>query len=263
MDQAAEDKNVAAVWLRIEDIMLGSGKVNELRAAVGRLRKAGKPVYAEFADADTAQYLLAAACDEVDMPPSGMLIMPGIRAEVTFYKGLLDKLGLQFDALKMGKYKGAVEPFTRTTMSGPLRESMEAIVDDSYEALVNRIAGDRRLKDYQVKTLLDQGLFTAATAQKAGLIDHVCYSDEFQDSLKTKLKADEVEVVTNYKKKQVDTDFSGIGGLVKLIEIIGGGRPTEKGGTKDASPWCTRWARLSRARATTMRSAPAPWARRP
>jgi protease-4 len=228
MDQAAKDKDVIAVWLRIEDLALGGGKVNELRAAVGRLRKAGKPVYAELTGGDTSEYLLAAACNEVYMPPSGMLIVPGIRAEVTFYKGLLDKLGLQFDALKMGKYKGAVEPLTRTSMSGPLRESMEAIVDDSYEALVNRIAGDRRLKDYKVKTLLDQGLFTAATAEKAGLIDRVCYSDQFQDSLKTKLKVDEVEVVTNYKKKQVDTDFSGIGGLVKLIELLTGGKPAEK-----------------------------------
>ena len=44
------------------------------------------------------------------MPPSGMLIVPGVRAEVTFYKGLLDKLGLEFDALQMGKFKGAAEP---------------------------------------------------------------------------------------------------------------------------------------------------------
>ena len=55
---------------------------------------------------------------------------------MTFYKGLLDKLGLKFDALQMGKYKGAAEPLTRTGMSPPLRESMEAIVDDSYEAMV-------------------------------------------------------------------------------------------------------------------------------
>ena len=53
MDQAAEDKAVAAVWLRIEDLALGGGKINELRAAVGRLRKAGKPVYAELTSADT------------------------------------------------------------------------------------------------------------------------------------------------------------------------------------------------------------------
>ena len=72
-----------------------------------------------------------------------MLIVPGVHAEVTFYKGLLDKLGLKFDALQMGKYKGAAEPLTRSGMSPALRENMEAIVDDSYEAMVKLIAADR------------------------------------------------------------------------------------------------------------------------
>ena len=118
------------------------------------------------------------------MPPSGMLIVPGVRAEVTFFKGLLDKLGLQFDALQMGKYKGAAEPLTRTEMSKPLRESFDALVDDTYEDMVATIAADRNLKDYKVKTLLDQGLFTAAAAQKGGLIDEVLYADQLQDMIK-------------------------------------------------------------------------------
>ena len=100
-----------------------------------------------------------------------MLILPGLRAEMTFYKGLFDKLGIHFDVLQEGKYKGAGEPFTRSAMSKPLRESMEALVDDTYDGVVNTIAKDRKLPDYQVKTLIDQGLFTAAAAKKAGLID--------------------------------------------------------------------------------------------
>ena len=143
MDQAAEDKTVSAVLLRIEDVDMGGGKLNELRAAIARIRKAGKPVYAELTDAETGQYVLAAACEEIYMPPSGTLIVPGVHAEMTFYKGLLDKLGLKFDALQMGKYKGAAEPLTRSGMSPALRENMEAIVNDSYEALVNLIAADR------------------------------------------------------------------------------------------------------------------------
>ena len=95
LDDAAADKDVAAVWLKIEDLAIGRAKLHELRGAVARLRKADKPVYAELTTADTGQYLLAAACDKIVMPPSGMLIVPGVRAEITFYKGLLDKLGLQ------------------------------------------------------------------------------------------------------------------------------------------------------------------------
>ena len=107
---------------------------------------------------------------------------------MTFYKGLLDKLGLQFDALQMGKYKGVVEPMTRNEMSKPLRESFDALVDDIYDDLVATIGADRHMKDYKVKTLLDQGLFTAAAAQKGGLIDDVLYADQVQDAIKKALK---------------------------------------------------------------------------
>jgi len=230
MDAAAEDDQVAAVWLRIEPLAMGFGKINELRCAVGRLRKAGKPVCAELTTAGSAQYLLAAACDEIIMPPCGMLIVPGVRTEVTFYKGLLDKLGIRADMLQMGKYKGAAEPLTRTSMSGPLRESMEAIVDDTYEGVVEVIAADRQMKDYKVKTVLDEGMFTAAAALKAGLIDHVAYADVFQESLRKQLKADEIELVTNYKKKKVETDFSGLTGMMKLMELIVGSKTSAKPG---------------------------------
>ncbi len=122
LDEAKTDKQVQAVWLRLEDLELGRGKVNEIRAAIARVRKAGKPVYAELTSADTGAYLVATACDYIYMPVSGVLIVPGVRMEMTFYKGLLDKLGLKFDALRMGKYKGFVEPFSREHMSAPARE---------------------------------------------------------------------------------------------------------------------------------------------
>jgi len=226
IDQAAEDEDVSALWLKIEGLATGRGKIHELHCAVSRFRDAGKPVYAELTTAMAPQFLLATACDEIIMPPSGMLVVPGVRAEVTFYKGLLDKLGIEFDMLQMGKYKGAVEPFTRTELSPSLRESLEAIVDDTYEDLADVIAAGRGMKDYEVKTLLDQGLFTAAAAKRAGLIDRVVYADQFQESLGKELKADELDLVTDYKKKKVDTDFSGITGMVKLMELFLGGKPS-------------------------------------
>jgi protease IV len=226
IDDAAADKDVAAVWLRISDLSIGRAKVYELRGAIARLRKANKPVFAELTTADTLQYLLASSCDRVVMPPSGVLVIPGVRAEITFYKGLLDKLGLQFDVLKMGKYKGAAEPFTRTDMSKPLRESYEALVDDNYQDMLGVIAADRHLKDYQVKTYVDRSLFTAADAKKAGLVDEVLYADQFEDAMKKTLKAEKLDIVTDYKKHKIDADFSGLSGIVKLIEILSGGKPS-------------------------------------
>ena len=112
------------------------------------------------------------------------------------------------------------------------------------------IAADRHLKDYKVKTLVDQGLFTAADAKKAGLIDDVLYADQLEDAIKKKLKAEKLEIVTNYKKKKIDTDFSGIvrhdeaDGAVDGREAVGSGRARSR-----RSPWSTPSARSWRARA--------------
>jgi protease-4 len=228
LDAAAADKNVQALWLRIDDIEVGRGEINEIRAAIARIRAAGKPVFAESSGAETAGYLIASACDQIYMAESGAVMLPGVRMEITFYKNFLDKIGVQFDALKMGKYKGAVEPYTRSSMSEPLKESLEALVDDTYEDMVGSIATDRHMTDFDVKKLIDQSLFSATAAKKAGLIDDVCYGDQIEAKIRAKCNVDELTVDRTYKKKQVDTDFSGMGGLIKLMEIFSGSKATEK-----------------------------------
>ncbi|MBN1909817.1 MAG: signal peptide peptidase SppA [Pirellulales bacterium] len=224
-DALAEDKNVDAVVVEMENLELGGGKVNEVRQAIQRVRAGGKPVTALLTAADPGNYLIACACDEIVMAPSGMLVIPGVRAEVTFYKGLLDKIGVKADMIQMGKYKGAGEPYTRTGMSPPLRESFEAVVDDSYERLVAVVAKDRKLKDYKVKTLIDQGLFTASQAKKAGLVDRLLYTDQVFDELCRRFKASGVRVVTKYKNKGDAKEFSGVTGMMKLLQILVGGQP--------------------------------------
>ncbi len=225
LDAAAEDDAVSAVVLRIERLALGRGKLHELRCAVARIREAGKPVWAVLTSAEPAEYLLAAACDRIVMPESGMLVLPGVRAEMTFYKGLLDKLGIQFQTVQMGKYKGAAEPYSRAEMSGPLRESIGALVDDLYETLVQTIAAERNLEDYRVKTLLDVGVFTAKAARQAGLIDELVYADQIEERLRRELKADRVRLLSDYRRKQIDTNFTGMTGMMRLFELMLGGRP--------------------------------------
>jgi protease-4 len=232
IDSAGKDKDVAAVWIKLEGLSVGRGKINELRAAVARLRKANKPVYGELVTAEAGEYLVASACDEVFMPESGTLIISGVRAEMMFYKGLLDKIGVEFDALKMGKYKGALEPFTRREMSQPLRESLEALVDDFYNEMIAAMAADRHMSDVVVKSLMDHGLFTAEGAKNAGLIDQVLYADQFEQRLQKKLNAESLDIVTNYKTKNIEADFSGIGGLMKFMELLTGGKPSETAGKK-------------------------------
>lgn len=227
LDRAAQEP-VAAVLLEFDDPDLGPGKVHEFRQAIRRVRDRKKPVIAQLTGADTNQYLVAAACDEIVMAPSGMLMLPGVRAEMTFYKGLLDKLGLRFELLQKGKYKGAAESFTQTAMSPELRESIQAVVDDSYQALISMVAADRKLDPAEVRKLVDQGMFTALAAHKARLVDHVCYFDEFQERLRQRLGAEELSVVQQ-PGRSAEIETAGLPGFMKFMELaFGARRPAAK-----------------------------------
>jgi protease IV len=226
IDAAAKDKDVVAVWLRFDEFQPAGGNVHEFRAAIARVRKAGKPVYAELLDgADSGVYQVASACDKIYMPEGTEIEILGPHMIRQHYKGLLDKLGMQFDVLRMGRCKGAYEPFTHEKMSEEVRENYQALVDDRYEQLVETIATDRHLEPPKVKELIDRGIFTPDAAIKAGLVDNVVYASRMEDELKTALKADEsVKFVSNYKKKKKEE----INSVFDLMKLFGGPEKSKK-----------------------------------
>ncbi|HTQ37474.1 MAG TPA: signal peptide peptidase SppA [Pirellulales bacterium] len=229
MDKASADDKIFGIVIHIDDADLGRGKVDELRAAIARARKAGKKVYADLYEARSPGYLLACGCDEIIMPPVSELTVAGVRLEITYFKNLLDKLGIKADMLQMGAYKGADEPLTRDKMSPEFRQQTEKVVDDYYQQLVDTIAADRKLDVGKVKDLIDEGLFTAERAKEVGLIDQVAYLDEFRKDLAQKQHADEVNLVEDYGKQQLDEeDMSGFAGFMKMFELISGSEPRGK-----------------------------------
>ena len=222
IEQAGEDKSVSGVILEIEAEM-GRGKLNELRGSIERVQASGKKVYALLETAMGSQYSLAAACDEIIMPESGDVLLPGVRAEFSFYKDLLAKIGVEADMLHVGDYKGAAEPYTRDSLSEPVRKNMTALIDDMYDELLTTIASDRDVKLEEVRQLVNQGLLSAEDAKAAGLIDRVAYPDQFKTKLAKEYKTDELVYVLNYAKRKVDTDFSGPMGMMKLFQTMMGG----------------------------------------
>lgn len=222
LEKAAEDKSVAGVVLHI-DASMGRGKLNELRSSIARVRAAGKKVYAELETAMGAQYLLASACDEIVMPESGEVVLPGIHAEFTFYKDLLGKLGIEADIMHVGDFKGAAEPYTRDSLSEPVRKNMTALIDDLYDEMLTTIAADRGVKVEEVRDAVDQGLLLASEAKERGLIDRIAYPDQFRAALKKEYQADELVYVANYAKRKIDADFSGTMGMMKFFQTVFGG----------------------------------------
>ena len=223
-EKAATDERIAGVILKFDamTLQLDSAKANEFRQAIKKVRDAGKPVYAHLTMPDTNSYVLAAACDKVYMPESGILMIPGLRAEVTFYKNLFDKLDIKPEMLRVGAYKSAAEPYTRTEMSPEFRQEMEELLDDIYNQHVAVIAEGRKLDPVKVKAAIDQGLLTPAAAKEAGLIDGLAYEDELKARIAEDRGLSEAKVARNYGKKKRDDDFSGLQGFIKFMDLLAG-----------------------------------------
>jgi protease-4 len=220
LDKAADDKTISAILIEIGDANLTRGKLNELRDSIERIRKNGKKIYAQMESADGQQLLLASACDEVVMPEAGMVVIPGVQLEIAYYKDMLEKIGVEADMLHVGDSKGAAEPLMRRNMSEPVRKNLTALVDDLYDQMLTTLAADRDLQIEEVRKVVNTGLLTATQAKEAGLIDRIAYFDEFREALTKEYKADKLVYVINYGKQEIDTDFSGPMGMMKLFQSV-------------------------------------------
>jgi protease-4 len=174
----AADRSVAAVLFKIENVQVGTARIEELRDLIGYLRARGKHVIAYATGPSTREYYLAAAAEAIVVHPAGELALTGISQTVTFYKGAMDRLGVHVDLVRIGSFKGAMEPFIMTEQSPDVRANKARLLDDVFDRITGAIAADRtragkRMDVAEVRALVDRGLFTPGQAQAAGLVDGV------------------------------------------------------------------------------------------
>lgn len=222
IDKAASDEKIEGVVLRINSPTIGWAKMNAFRKAISRVQAKGKTVHAWLDGASNIDYLLVSSCDEIVMPEPAVLMTVGMRAEVTFYKKLFDMIGVKAEMLRVGEFKSAAEPYSRTEMSPEFRKEMEEILDDRYKMLLDTIAPSRKMTAEKVSAAIDAGPLTARQAKDLGLIDAIGYEDDLEASLAKKAGGKTVKLVKKYGKKKSDTDFSGLAGMMKMMEMMMG-----------------------------------------
>jgi len=220
--KASTDSTVKGLLLEIDGVDVGWGKLDELTEALNNFKKSGKKIYSYLEAGEMKDYLLALSSDKIILPESGWLMLTGLRAEVTFYKEMLEKIGAQADFLKVGDFKSAIEPYTRTTMSESSRKQMESMLDDFYEkSIVARIKQERGSKKWaaeDIRKIIDNGPYTAKKATELGLVDMVGYFPSVTEAFKKELKVDDITLLKNYGKNKVDEiDFSNPFALLKLF----------------------------------------------
>src|SRR5438552_17874196 len=137
--KAKVDKRISAVMLDIDMSEAGLAKSEEIRSAIADFRSSGKPVYAYMEMGLNKDYYIATACDKIFMPPPGELFTIGLAADVMFFRGSLDKLGVYPDVYQIGKYKSAGDTFTQKQMTDAHREYINSMVDDLFGRYVEGI----------------------------------------------------------------------------------------------------------------------------
>ena len=183
IEHASRDPRIAGILLRFGDSLHGLSGAISLRRAVDAARERGKPVVA-FGDSFTAASLLVAAgASRVYLPESGAVLLVGLRFDGFFLKGLLDRLDVSPEVVRVGTHKTAGERFTRDAMSPEEREQLEALADDVYAPLVDGLARGRGLDPEAVRDRIDRGPYGARGAEEAGLVDGCRYPDEVEAEL--------------------------------------------------------------------------------
>ncbi|MDA0656155.1 MAG: signal peptide peptidase SppA [Proteobacteria bacterium] len=189
LQRAGRDERVRGLVVRMGGGGISIAQTQEIRNAIAQFRKSGKFTVA-FADTfggaenATAEYYLSAALEEVWLQPSGELALTGLSLEVPFFKDALEKLEIEAMIGKRHEFKGAPDSMLRSSMSAPVRRSLQGLVSGWLDQIVNGIAQDRKLSKQAVRALIDRGPFGATEAKTAKLIDRLAYWDELESDLK-------------------------------------------------------------------------------
>ncbi|MBC7797010.1 MAG: signal peptide peptidase SppA [Pyrinomonadaceae bacterium] len=224
--KAKIDKRIGGVLLDIDFLGIGWGKTDELREAIADFRTSGKPIYAYMEIGSNKEYYLATACDKIFLPPTGDLYINGFAAEAMFYRGSLDKLGIEPEVIKIGKYKNAPDQYTEKAMTEGQREVTNAILDDYYGRVVNTIAETRKKSVEDVKAVIDNAPYNAIQATEQSLIDGAKYRDEVNEELKKRLgysDSDKLKFTTASDYKEVTPESLGLNNGERIAVIFAPG----------------------------------------
>ena len=219
LDKAIVDDRITGVILQLSSSHnAGMAKLQEIRNAVARVRAAGKKVYG-FADTmDANTYYLAAACDELYMPPSGYMTFIGFARTSPHVKGVLDKLGIKPEVHAIRHYKAAAQLVSRKDLTPQARKNMAWMLDEKWDAFCSALLQDRGITGEQVTAAMEKAFFEPEEAVEAGLVDKLMYWDELEDSLKGE-KDDRLEVVTSERYAEEDPADLGLRGKKKIAVV--------------------------------------------
>jgi protease-4 len=217
---AEEESSVGAIVLELRTAPADSmAHVQELRDALYMLRQPGKKVLCHLEDADGASLYLCSAADRILLNPAGGIRFAGLRARYFYYAGLLEKLGIKADFVRIGAHKSAPEAFTRTGSSVVARDDKIDLLQQHEKHLTLGIAHGRKLSAQVVRERIAKGPFVAIEAKTAGFVDGYAFDDELEAQA-SRLMGEPVRLIDDNRGPFADR-FNGSNPGIALIYVDG------------------------------------------
>ncbi len=207
IETAAGRDDIRGMALIIEEPLMSLAQLEEIRAAMQTFRDTGKRIDAYLDVASNLSYALAASADHITIAEHSILDIHGLAASLSFYKPMLDNIGVSADLMAMGDYKTAVEPWTRSEPSAANREMVNWLLDSLYDRWIAIIAEGRDLSPAQVKQAVNQAPLGVQQALELGLVDAVGGFTSFKNQLYARYGEDVkvVKRITESNMPELDT----------------------------------------------------------
>lgn len=212
LEAAAIDPKIKAIYISYEgpgDVS-GTAMMEELRAALVKFRNSGKPIFAYNKTYTSALYWLTSVADHIYINPEGVIEWHGVASNVVFYKGLIDKLGINMEILRHGTFKSAVEPFMDTKMSPANRMQTQTMVNTIWDAMLTDISASRNIDKALLQEYADNlALALPQDGVERGFFDAAIHEDEVMKIIAETIADEGVEVDEDAKPEMVSLgDYS-------------------------------------------------------
>ncbi|MBN2637020.1 MAG: signal peptide peptidase SppA [Prolixibacteraceae bacterium] len=187
LEKAVYDDRIKGVYLKLSSVGGGMASVEEIRNMLIKFKEASdKPIYAYGDNIDQKAYYLASVADKIVINPMGMLDFRGLGGEMMFYKNALDKIGVDIQVVRHGKFKAAVEPFLLDKMSDENREQTLVYMNSLWNGMLKGISETRNISVEALNALADdvQTFKKGEELVENGLVDATKYKDEVLNDLR-------------------------------------------------------------------------------
>lgn len=229
IEKARLDENIKGIFLDMSFTQSGMATSYEIRNELIKFKESGKFIIAYADYMSQGAYYLASVADEIYLNPEGAVDFRGLNAEIMFLKNMLEKIGVEVDVIRHGKYKSAGEPFFLEKLSPENRNQTQAYISSLWNTILKDISDQRNISVNELNEIANTfETRTPAGALESRMIDGIAYRDEIMDNIKQKIDlADDKELnLVNYERYNnapLPDEMLPVGKREKIAIVYGSG----------------------------------------